>query len=217
MRAAMTDYVRSLHLAYLDVCATLPPADRARMPALQQESFTVLAVGTRYLHVIGTTDLLPEPTGPEIAVADELIDHGMTMSWTLRFFDPVVSPGLGLIDESQQPRPDRVRDVLGVRTVSYHLTVPPGSGLSGHHAQHAGTGLAHTHAAAGRDFATLAALRPSAVSLITEMHAAHVNDLPWAHLLIARSLAGEQAITAAAEDFDTVRRQTLDALRMVSP
>ena len=42
-----------------------------------------------------------------------------------------------------------------MRTHLYHLAVAPGGGLTAHHAQHAGTGLAHAHAAAARDYETI--------------------------------------------------------------
>lgn len=209
MRSAMADYVRALHRAYLDAGASLPPGDRARLPLLQAQSLTVAAVGTRYLHVIGTTDALPAPVGPEIGIADRIDD----IDWTLRFFDPVVAPGLGLIDETESPASDQVRHTLGIRTVVYHLTVPPGSGLTPHHALHAGTGLAHSHAAADRDYSTLAGLRPTSGPLIAEMHAAYVNQLPRAHLLLARELLGGEGISAPADDLDAVRREALQAIR----
>jgi hypothetical protein len=209
MRSAMAEYIRALHRAYLDASTPLAPGDRARLPVLQAQSFTVAAIGTRYLHVIGTSETLPAPTGPEVVIEDSLDE----LSWTVRFFDPVVSPALGLIDESEKPSPDQVRHTLGIRSVVYHLTVPPGGGLTAHHALHAGTGLAHSHAAAHRDFASLAALRPSRGALIAEMQAAHVNDLPEAHRLLAIELVGPDAITAAHGDFEAVRRQTLQALR----
>lgn len=213
MRTAMADYVRGLHRAYLDASAPLAPADRARLPLLQANRLTVAAIGTRYLHVLATTESLPDPVGPEIGIDDSLDD----LAWTLRFFDPVVAPGLGLIDEADEPRPDQVRHTLGIRSVTYHLTVPPGSGLTPHHALHAGTGLAHSHAAAQRDFTTLAGLRPDMGSLVTEMHATYVNDLPHAHRLLACAIAGTEAITAEATDLDAVRRQTLRAIREATP
>lgn len=185
MRKAMADYVAALHHAYLDVAAQLPPGDRARLPLVAAESLTVAAVGARNLHVIGTTDLLPRPSGQEV----EVVASEGDLRWRLRFFDPVVAPALGLIDESQEPQQDLVRDALGLASVVYHLTVPPGSGLTPHHAQHAGTGLAHTHASATRDYETLTHLVPSAASLIREMHATEVAGLDASALLLARAIA----------------------------
>ncbi len=154
MRQAMADYVRAVHQAYLDAAAALPPAEQARLPLLAAADVTVLAVGARNLHVIATTEALPAPQGQEVELTDAL----GPLTWRLRFFDPVIVPALGLIDETAGPQPERIRDVLGVRTVAYHLSVPPGGGLSAHHALHAGTGLAHAHAAAHRDFDSIAAL-----------------------------------------------------------
>ena len=179
------------------------------MPLLQAQSLTVAAVGTRYLHVIGTTDPLPAPIGPEVGIDDHLDD----IEWTLRFFDPVVAPGLGLIDETEAPAPDQVRHTLGIRSVVYHLTVPPGSGLTPHHALHAGTGLSHAHAAADRDFSTLTGLLPGQGPLIAEMYSAYVNGLPQAHRLLAIELVGRDHITAPAEEFDAVRREALQSVR----
>lgn len=210
MRSAMADYIRAIHQAYLDAANPLPPADRGRLPLFTDRPFTVIAAGTRYLHVLATTDALPEPTGPEVRIEDG-VDG---LSWTLRFYDPVVAPGLGLVDESEAPQPAQVRDTLGVRSVLYHLSVPPGGGLTPHHAQHAGTGLAHSHAAADRDFTTMAGLQSGAGELIAEMHAAHVNSMPTALRLLANELIGREAIEASNTDVESIRRAALEALRL---
>ena len=185
MRQAMADYVRALHQAYLDAVATLPPAERARLPLITAGRVTVAAVGVRMLHVIGTVETLPAPRGPEVEIADSLDD----LAWTLRFFDPVVVPALGLIDESQGADYDEVRRALGIRTVVYHLAVPPGGTLTAHHALHAGTGLAHAHAAAARDFDALRAHAPGRESLVDEMQGASVAGLPRAQVALAMAIA----------------------------
>lgn len=138
MRQAMAAYVRAIHQAYLDAALLLPPAEQARMPLMAAERLTVAAVGARVLHVIGTTEALPRPQGPEVEIVDDLPDTDMR--WTVRFFDPVVLPELGLINESDGPDQEAVRRALGLRTVLYHLAVPPGASLTSHHAMHAGTG-----------------------------------------------------------------------------
>lgn len=213
MRAAMAAYVEAVHHAYADAVATLAPADRGRMPLIRCGTFTVAAVGTRYLHVVATADPLPEPLGPEVEVVGETDG----LCWRLRFFDPVIVPGLGLLDESAEPAQAEVRALLGVRTHLYHLAVAPGGGLSAHHAQHAGTGLGHTHAAAERDYASLAQLLPSKARLVEEMHGSEVAGLPAAVLLIARALApsssalGECSVDDA--DATRARRLLLDHLR----
>ncbi len=143
MRDAMASFVAALHGAYLDQARHLPVGEQGGLPLLRGSHLTVLAVGVRHLHVLATTSPLPAPHGPEVEISDEV--EGL--SWTLRFFDPVVAPDLGGIDESDGPRPDAVRQVLGVPDVVYHLSVSPGGGLTPHHAQHAGTGLANQHAA----------------------------------------------------------------------
>ena len=205
----MADYVRAVHQAYLDAAEALPPADRARLPLFTDQPFTVIAAGTRYLHVLGTTEQLPAPTGPEVSIEDSLDD----LHWTLRFFDPVVSPGLGLIDEKENAQPQQVRETLGVRSVLYHLSVPPGGGLTAHHAQHAGTGLAHSQAAADRDFTSLANLSPRKGPLVAEMYAAHVNQMPAALRLLANEFLGEPAIGVEVIDMNEIRRQTLEHAR----
>jgi len=185
MRQAMADYVRALHQAYLDAVATLPPAERARLPLVSAGRITVAAAGVRMLHVIGTVEALPAPRGPEVEMVDSLDD----LAWTLRFFDPVVVPALGLIDETAGPDHDEVRRALGIRTVAYHLAVPPGGTLTPHHALHAGTGLAHAHAAAARDFDALRAHAPGRESLVDEMQGASVAGLPRAQVALAMAIA----------------------------
>lgn len=213
MRTAMADYVRAVHQAYLDASAPLSPGDRARLPLVSAGEVTVLAVGARNLHVLATTEQLPAPRGQEVELDDAIDD----LRWRLRFFDPVVVPALGLIDESDAAQPDRVRDVLGVRTVVYHLSVPPGGGLTAHHAMHAGTGLAHTHAAAVRDYDTIASEAPAAADLVQEMRGADIAGLPRAVLLLAREIAPDSdelaAMSLAEPEPSTIRRSLLTSLR----
>jgi hypothetical protein len=213
MRQAMAGYVHAVHQAYLDAASGLPPAEQARLPLLAAGEVTVLAVGARNLHVIATTEALPAPQGQEVEIGDVL----GPLSWRLRFFDPVIVPALGLVDETAEPQPERIRDVLGVRTVAYHLSVPPGGGLTAHHALHAGTGLAHAHAAAHRDFDSIAALAPGREPLVSEMRGAFVAGLVAAQLLLARAIAPSAGDLAAMDVHDAepvaVRRALLADLR----
>lgn len=213
MRSAMADYVSSVHRAYLEASASLPPGERARLPLVAAGAFTVAAVGTRYLHVVATTDALPAPTGPEVS----LDCHEGDLAWQLRFFDPVVLPDLGLLDESQAPQPQRIRDILGLTGVVYHLTVPPGGGLTPHHALHSGTGLAHSHAAAARDYEALTALAPRQADLIAEMHAAETAGLQACVVLMAQHLAPRNTTVLDLQPGATAavdaRRRLLAALR----
>jgi hypothetical protein len=211
MRKAMADYVRSLHQAYLDAVATLPPAERARLPLIAADRITVAAVGVRMLHVIGTVETLPPPQGPEVEIDDALDD----LEWNLRFFDPVIAPPLGIIDESDGPQYDEVRRALGIRTVVYHLAVPPGGSLTAHHALHAGTGLAHSHAAAARDFDALRAHAPGREALIDEMQGASIAGLTRAQVTLALALApGLSGVTVEPpSDPAEVRRTLLQHLR----
>jgi hypothetical protein len=213
MRQAMADYVRAVHQAYVDAAVALPPAEQARLPLLAATDVTVLAVGARNLHVIATTESLPAPQGPEIEVTDSL----GPLTWRLRFFDPVIVPALGMIDETAGPQPERIRDVLGIRTVAYHLSVPPGGGLSAHHALHAGTGLAHAHAAAHRDFDSIAELATGQEDLVAEMRGAAVAGLDAAQLLLARAIVPASAVLGSMDlhgvDPVDVRRALLGDLR----
>ena len=208
MRQAMADYVRALHEAYLDAVITLPPAERARLPLVSAGRITVAAVGARNLHVIGTLEALPAPTGPEIEIVDDLED----LAWTLRFFDPVVVPAIGLIDESDAPAYDEVRRALGVRTVVYHLAVPPGGSLTSHHALHAGTGLAHSHAAAARDFDAIRAHAPGHEAWVDEMQGADIAGLQHAQALLARAIAPGLVLPPDPSAAD-VRKALLEAVR----
>ncbi len=210
MRSAMAAYVTALHQAYLDAADALAPGDRARLPLLAARDLTVAAVGTRFLHVLATADPLPAPVGPEV----EVPQAAGPLHWRLRFFDPAVAPALGLIDESEGPQPDQVRSVLGIRTVVYQLSVPPGGGLTPHHAQHAGTGLAHAHAAAARDYDTLQALG-AAAAVVDEMHGAEVAGLPLAVLALARGLLpdGDPSLDLPDPDPAAVRRALIRSLR----
>lgn len=208
MRQAMADYVRALHQAYVDAVITLPPAERARLPLIAAQSVTVAAVGARNLHVIGTIEALPSPSGPEVELHDELDD----LSWTLRFFDPVVVPAIGMIDEGESPAYDEVRRALGIRTVVYHLAVPPGGSLTSHHALHAGTGLAHAHASAARDFDAIRAHAPRHEVLVDEMQGADVAGLQRAQVLLAQAIAPEINLPVDASPVDA-RKALLDAVR----
>ncbi len=208
MRQAMADYVRALHQAYLDAVITLPPADRARLPLVAANRITVAAVGARNLHVIGTVEALPAPAGPEVEMVDELDD----LAWTLRFFDPVVVPAIGIIDESDAPAYDDVRRALGIRTVVYHLAVPPGGSLTSHHALHAGTGLAHSHASAARDFDAIRAHASGHEAWVDEMQGADIAGLQHAQALLARAIAPGLELPSDASAAD-VRKALLEAVR----
>lgn len=210
MRDALAAYVRSVMQAYADAAAPLPPAERARLPLLATPRLTIAIVGTRHLHVLGTAEALPPPAGPEVAL-DEAID---AFAWQLRFYDPVIIPSIGLIDETEAPQPAQVRSTLGIRTHLFHLVISPGSGLSAHHAQHAGTGLSHAHAAAARDFETLAALLPAQATLVQEMQGAAIAGLPQAHALLAGRISpGLWLDDVDAGSFDAVRGRLLAQVR----
>jgi hypothetical protein len=151
--------------------------------------------------------------GPEVEVAGSV--EGL--SWTLRFFDPIVLPELSLIDESEGPAFGEVRHALGVSTVVYHFVASPGSGLSAHNAAHVGTGLAGGHSAVARDFETIRSRVRGREDLVDEMAGAASAGLVRAHAMLAAAIAPRnEALSAlAAEarpDPDAVRRELLAAV-----
>ena len=99
MRAAVAHYVEEIHRAYVAQALTFPAAVRGQMPLLAPGPLYVAAVGARNLHVLATRDSLGPVRSPEV----ELSGAVEGLSWTLRFFDPVVLPELALIDESAGP------------------------------------------------------------------------------------------------------------------
>ena len=115
MREAVARYVEEIHRAYVAQAMTFPAAVRGRMPLLAPGPLTVAAVGARNLHVLATRDSLGPVRGQEVEVAGSL--EGL--SWTLRFFDPVVLPELSLVDESSGPAFGEVRHALGELQAEY--------------------------------------------------------------------------------------------------
>jgi hypothetical protein len=214
MRRAMADFVTAVHEAYLAQARLLPPAEQARLPLLRAARLTVAAAGARNLHVVATEERFPAPVGQEV----EVTGHADGLAWSLRFFDPVVLPVLGIVAEAAGPAPEEVRRVLGIRTYLYHLVVGPGSQLAPHHATHAGTGLASAHAAATRDLEAIRAHAPGRQELVDELAGATTAGLVRAQALLARAIAPDDeavAAAAAAADLqpDALRAALLRALR----
>jgi hypothetical protein len=212
MRQAMLDYVHTVHQAYLSQADLQAPAIRGRMNLLS-EPFTVLAVGVQNLHVLATREALPAPRGQEVEATDSLED----MAWSVRFYDPVVLPALGMIDETHGPAGELVRRALGITTHLYHLIVQPGSQLTGHHAGHAGAGLANSHIAEARDFDAIRARSKGNEAVVDEMEGAALAGLARAQVLLARELApwdhDLQELAKTRPDVVAVRRALLAALR----
>jgi hypothetical protein len=213
MRTAVARYVEEIHRAYVAQALTFPAAVRGRMPLLAPGPLTVAAVGARNLHVLATRDPLGPPRGPEVEVAGSL--EGL--SWTVRFFDPIVLPELSLIDESEGPAFGEVRHALGISTVVYHFVASPGAGLSAHNAAHVGTGLAGGHSAVARDFETIRSRVRGREDLVDEMAGAASAGLVRAHAMLAAAIAprSEALAALAAEarpDPDAVRRELLAAV-----
>ncbi len=210
MRAAVAGYVHEIHRSYLAQALTFPAAVRGRMPLLAGGPVHVAAVGTRNLHVIGTVESFGPLQGEEVELPGELDG----LRWTLRFFDPVVVPALGLVDESGGPAFDEVRHTLGLSTVLYHFVAEPGAGLSAHQASHVGTGMANSHSAVARDFETIRSRVRGRESLVDEMAGAARAGLPRAHALLAATIAPRDDDLAAlaredSPDPDTVRKALL--------
>jgi hypothetical protein len=213
MRAVVAQYVMEIHRAYTAQAATFPAAVRGRLPLLAPGPLTVAAVAARNLHLLATRDPLGPVRGPEVQVAASV--EGL--SWTLRFFDPVVLPELSLIDESSGPAFAEVRHALGIGTVIYHFVAEPGTGLTAHHAAHVGTGLAGGHSAAARDFETIRSRLRGREDLVDEMAGAAAAGLVRAHAMLAAALAPRNAALGAlaAEprpDPDRVRKELLAAV-----
>lgn len=214
MRQSMAEYVRSIHDAYTAQARTQPPAVRGQMALIGGE-ITVIAAGAANLHVVATRETLPPPVGQEVEVA-ETIEGGP--SWILRFYDPVVLPSLGVIDESEAPRPDLVRRVLGVSTHLYHLIVQPGAELTAHHGGHAGAGLANSHVARSRDYESMRSAARGREALVDEMEGADVAGLLHAQALLAGAIVpGSEEVSRLvadpSKDREATRRAVLAAVR----
>jgi hypothetical protein len=213
MRAAVARYVEEIHRAYLAQALTFPAAVRGGMPLLAPGPLTVAAVGVRHLHLLATRDSLGPVREPEVELPGSLDG----LSWTLRFYDPVVLPSLALVDETSEPAFGEVRHALGVTTVVYHLVASPGSGLSAHNAAHVGTGLAGGHSAVARDFETIRSRVRGREELVDEMAGAAAAGLVRAHALLAAAIAPRNAVLSALAasgrpDPEAVRRELLAAV-----
>ncbi|HUZ53691.1 MAG TPA: hypothetical protein VMU94_14355 [Streptosporangiaceae bacterium] len=212
-RAQLRDYVRAMHHAYIGAARLLAPGNRAALPLLAARRVTVVVAAARHLHLMATADRIPAPRGQEVAEPDE-VDG---LRWTVRFYDPVVLPELGMIAEADAADPVAVRRALGISDVLYHLSVTPGGGLTAHHAQHAGTALVNEHGAAARDGESLRAMLPGRADLVDELITAERLGLHRSLRLLAAALAGEDRavadVIARGDDDAAVRRAVLAAAR----
>jgi hypothetical protein len=188
MRKLVGDYVRAVHTTYLDHVAHLPPAVRGALPLVAAGGVTVVAAAAQRLHQVATTDRLPAPEGPEVEVAD---DH-RGVAWTVRFFDPSVLPGLGVLADDG---PHDVRRVLGIADTVYHLTVA--GDLTGHHAQHSGVALANQHAKALRDLDRIRRALPGRQRIVEELGVCARLGLDRAAALLAGDLTSGRVVLAA--------------------
>jgi len=213
MRSAVAEYVTALHRAYLAQADTFPPAVRGRMPLLGGGALTVAAVGARNLHLLATREGLGPLRGPEVELTGELPG----LAWSLRFYDPVVAPALGSVDESAGPAYAEVRQALGISTTVYHVVAQPGSGLTPHHAGHVGTGLASGDSAAARDFETIRSRVRGRERLVDELVGATTAGLPHASALLAKAIvphnrAVDEVVGAADPDPVAIRKALLEAV-----
>jgi hypothetical protein len=214
MRQAVADYVAAVHAAYLRQASLFPPAVQGRLPLLTGDRFWVAAVGARHLHLLATNEALRAASAKEVAVDGE----AGPLAWTVRFYDPVVLPAVGLLAEADGPAAEEVRRLLGVTTALYHLTLKPPFELAEHNAGHTGTGLAHGHAAEAREFDALRSAAHGRERLVDEMEGASLAGLVRAQALLAREIAPddrEVARLAASERPDPreLRRAVLQAVR----
>lgn len=214
MRQAVADFVVAIHEAYLRQARLFPPAVQGRLPLVAGGRFWVAAVGARHLHLLATSEPLGAASAKEVAV------HGsaVPLAWTLRFYDPVVLPELGLLAETEGPAVEEVRRLLGVRTALYHLTLNPPFELAEHSAGHTGTGLANGHAAESREYEAIRSAAPGRERMVEEMEGAAQAGLVLAQALLAREIAPGDAEVArlAAEprpDPQELRRAVLQAVR----
>ena len=101
MRRAAAQFIAAVHASYLGESAALTSAARGRAaPAIRWALSRVAAVGTRYLHVVASTeDLAPRLGAGEASIEDSRAP----LSWVTRFYDPVVLPRLGELDEAAGP------------------------------------------------------------------------------------------------------------------
>lgn len=214
MRQATACFVDSIHRAYIAEVRSLPPAVCARLPLIAGGPFLVAAVGSKNLHVLATHDQLTMCRDETI----EISGSKPPLSWTLRFYDASVLPGLTALDESTEPAVDGVRRVLGIGASLYHIVVQQGAVLDPHRAEHLGAGLANSHAVAVTDFAAMRRHAGGRDDLVDEMEAAATTGLRHCQRLLATALAPDDAHVAelaADHPLDPVelRRAVLSALR----
>jgi hypothetical protein len=214
IRNAVAGYVTGIHESYLAQIATFPPAVQGGMPLMMAGPFVVAAVAVRHLHLVATAESLGPLRGREVEVPG-LAGESAELAWRMRFFDPVVLPALGLINEQGEPAVAEVRRVLGIGTVLYHLTAGPGSTFNRHNAAHVGTGLASSHSAVARDFEAIRQRASGREDLADELAGASRAGLRRAQALLAAAIAPRDETLAALAaspsppDPDEVRKALL--------
>jgi len=201
MRNLVRNYVRALHVTYLDHISHLPPAQRAALPLVAAGEITVVAAAARRLHLIGTTERIPPARGSDA----EVTEHHAGVAWTVCFFDPSVLPELGVLADDD---PGDVRRVLGIAGVAYHLTVGVGGGLTEHHARHSGVALANQDAKLLRDLERIRRALPRDQHVVDELGTCARLGLERAAALLAADLTAGRFVaaprTSAASCIDAV-------------
>lgn len=194
IRDAVAAYVEGIHATYVEEAASLPPGIRARLPLVAAGRFRVAAVGSSALHLVATE----EPIAPVERPGSSLEGSSGPLHWTLSFFDATVLPAL-----AEAPvDPHRVRHLLGITTVLYHLVLPGGSSLSPHRASHTGVALLAAHHDQVNDLDEVRRHFPDRQPLVDELLGAARAGLPRAQALLAHALvpADERLARLAAED-----------------
>lgn len=197
MREIVAEYVRALHVTYLDHVAHLPPGERGALPLRPGHDLTIVAAAARRLHLVATT--------AEVAPAAAAVtgEH-CGLAWRVDFLDPSVLPGLGLVDDEDVLA---VRRLLGTPDVVYHLAVTVGGTLSTHHAQHSAVALANLHTSTTRDADRLRQSLPHHPEVEELISCARLGLDRAATLLAAQLTAGR--VGAAQEGAPTVATETL--------
>ena len=143
----MAGYVQEIHRAYVDQARDLP-ARRPRRDAVADRRPDHRRRGRRPQPAHAGDRRGARPADRAGGRPGRRSSAGSRGS--LRFYDPVVLPDLGLVDEQRRSRPSRRSSARSASArCIYHFVAQPGAGLSGHHATHVGTGLANGHSAVG--------------------------------------------------------------------
>ena len=110
MRAAVAEYVTALHRSYLAQADTFPPAVRGRDAAARRRRRSRSPPSARATCTSRHPGGARAAAGPGGGARPGSLPG---LDWSLRFYDPVVAPALGLIDERAGPAYAEVRARAG--------------------------------------------------------------------------------------------------------